>query len=137
LMTPDGRMYVVTKGDAGPIGLYRFPRQPQRGGSVLERVGGPQSREKRGGDDRITDGAASPDGAWIVLRTARALLFYRAADLTAGHWREAGRMDLRELGESQGEGVAWAADNSIYLVGEGGGGSQPGTFARLVCAPGR
>ena len=51
----------------------------------------------------------------------------------AGNWREAGRIDLGPLGEPQGEGVAFGDDRTLYLVGEGGGKSQPGTVARLSC----
>jgi hypothetical protein len=36
-------------------------------------------------------------------------------------------------GEPQGEGIAFGDERTIYLVGEGGGKSQPGTFARLAC----
>jgi hypothetical protein len=54
--------------------------------------------------------------------------------LLAGNWREAGRTELKAVGEAQGEGLAVAADGTIYLAGEGGGQSQPGTFARLACS---
>jgi hypothetical protein len=57
-----------------------------------------------------------------------------AADLFAGKWTEAGRVDLKAAGEAQGEGVAIAADGTVYVTGEGGGKSQPGTFARLACS---
>ena len=36
-----------------------------------------------------------------MLRTERALIFYRASDLLAGNWREAGRETLAALGELQ------------------------------------
>ena len=54
-------------------------------------------------DARITDGAISPDGEWVVLRTRTALTFYRAADFLKGDFREARRVDLKPLGEPQGE----------------------------------
>jgi hypothetical protein len=85
------------------------------------------------GNDRITDGAVSPDGRWVVLRTEQQLMFYRTADLLSGNWREAGRVALATLGEPQGEGVTFGADNSLYLMSEGGGKRQPGAFARLTC----
>jgi hypothetical protein len=134
LVSPDGRLFVVTKGETGPIALYAFPRELRPGASVpLERIG--QSRDSRkGGDaDRVTDGSVSPDGEWVVLRTKTALTFHRAAELFAGNWREARRVDLKEVAEPQGEGVAFGAGNALYLAGEGGGKSQPGTFARLTC----
>jgi hypothetical protein len=133
LVAPDGRMFIVTKGETGPVALYRFPSN--RGGTTvrLERVGGPRGAGSSPKNDRITDGAISPDGRWVVLRTTNTLVFYRAADLLSGNWREAGRVPLRAIGEPQGEGVAFGPDNAVYLMSEGGGKKQPGSFGRLTC----
>ena len=134
LATSDGGLYIVTKGETGPIGLYRFPQNRKSGGSTqLERVGAPRAAGK-GDADRITDGAVSPDGAWIVLRTKTALMFYAAKDILAGPWREASRVDLRALKEPQGEGVAFGANGTIYLAGEGTG---AGSLARISCGAAR
>jgi hypothetical protein len=134
LVTPEGRLLIVTKGDTGPVALYRFPNELRTGTTVrLERVGGPRDPRAPAENDRITDGAVSPDGQWIVLRTAQALAFYRASDLLAGNWREAGRVALASVGEPQGEGVTFASNDSVYLMSEGGGKKQPGAFARLTC----
>lgn len=134
LVDPDGRLFVVTKGDTGPVALYRFPLDPAPGRVAhLQRVGPPRESGKPSKRDRITDGSFSPDGTWIVLRTGEALIFHRAADLLSGNWREAGRVALERLGEPQGEGVAFGADGSIFLAGEGGGKHKAGTFARLAC----
>ena len=135
LVTPEGRLLIVTKGESGPVSLYRFPTE-LRGGTTmrLERVGRPTkagSPAEKG--DRITDGAVSPDGNWIVLRSTQALTFYRAADLLAGNWREAARVALAGIGEPQGEGVTFFANDAVYLMSEGGGKQQPGAFARLTC----
>ncbi len=134
LVTPDGRLLIVTKGDGGPVSLYRFPTELGTGTTRrLERVGGPRDAREPAENDRITDGAVSPDGQWIVLRTTQALAFFRAADLLAGKWREAGRVALGSVGEPQGEGVTFASNDSVYLMSEGGGKKQPGAFARLTC----
>ena len=76
----------------------------------------------------------SPDGMWVVLRTRQSLAFYRASNFFAGNWLEASRVDLKGVGEPQGEGVALSADGTLYLTGEGGGKSQAGTFARFTCS---
>jgi len=139
LVTREGGLFIVTKGGDGPIGLYRFPRELRPGAiHALEHVSAPLEpsdggSKRRAGAVRITDGAVSADGQWVVLRTGQALMFYRAADFLAGNWREAGRFNLRRVKEAQGEGVSMGPDGSVYLTGEGGGKARPGTFAQLVC----
>lgn len=121
LITPDGRLFVVTKGTNAPVALYAFPRELRPGGTVrLERIGQPRDREKVDKRQRITDGAVSPDGRWIVLRTTGYLAFYHATNLLSGDWREASRVDLQALGEPQGEGVTFGPGNDVFLVSEGG-----------------
>ena len=134
LVTPQGELFVVTKGETGPTALYRFPREMKPGGVVtLELVGKPRSADKASQNDRITDGAVSPNGEWVVLRTRSMLLVYAARDFLAGSWKEAGRVDLGGLAEPQGEGVAFVDHSTLVVAGEGGGKSQPGSFARLSC----
>jgi hypothetical protein len=133
LLIASGRLYIVTKGENGPVALYRFPADLQAGATItLERVG--EVTAKVDADSRITDGSVSPDGQWIVLRSHATLTFYRASDLLRGQLRSASRVDLRSLKEPQGEGVALGPDNTIFLVGEGGGKRRPGTFARFACS---
>ena len=55
--------------------------------------------------------------------------FFRTADVVAGNWREVRGVDLKPLGEPQGEGIAMSADDTVYLAGEGGGKGQ----ARYIC----
>jgi hypothetical protein len=134
LVDASGRLHIVTKGETGPIGVYRFPAQLQPGATMkLERVGATASKAEA--ESRVTDGAVSPDGQWAVLRTRTRLTFYRAADLFGGQWRTATTVDLTPLGEAQGEGVALGSGNAVFLAGEGGGKGQPGTFVRFTCAP--
>lgn len=132
LAGPDGALYVVTKGDTGHVSLYRVPRDAKGGAATLEAVG-TLSKNQPAQDARITDGAISPDGEWAVLRTRTSLTFYRAADFLNGNFREARRIDLRSLSEPQGEAVAFGPANTIYVAGEGGGKSQPGTLAVVAC----
>jgi hypothetical protein len=135
LITSDGAMYIVTKGVKGSVALYRFPRDLRPGASVqLQRVAKPREPGKSPNSDRITDAAASPDGAWILLRTNRSVTFHHTKELMAGNWRPAHVVDLANLDEPQGEGVTLTADGTLVVVGEGGGKSAPGTFARLACS---
>jgi hypothetical protein len=131
---PDGGIFIVTKGDTGSVALYRFPKDVRGGQAhMLERVGTRGSNQVERGD-RVTDAAASPKGDWILLRSLSRLTFHRPADLFAGNWQPAATIDLKGVGEPQGEGVAIGQDATVYLAGEGGGLSRPGTFARLTCA---
>jgi glucose/arabinose dehydrogenase len=132
LAAPDGTLYVVTKGDTGHIALYRVPRATKGGAATLEAIG-TLSKTAPAQDARVTDGAISPDGEWVLLRTRTSLAFYRAAEFLKGDFREARRIDLRSLSEPQGEAVAFGAVNTIYVAGEGGGKSQPGTLAVVAC----
>ncbi len=132
---PDGAIYIVTKGETGPIALYRFPQPLRAGASVtLERVVELAGAERR--RDRITGAAASPDGRWVALRTLHAVDLYRAAELLRGAPGTPIRVDLRALGEAQGEGVGWGPAGTLYLSSESGKKKTPGTLARLSCTPG-
>jgi hypothetical protein len=134
LIASDGRLHIVTKGETGPVSMYRFPNELRSGTALrLERVGGPRESGSAAKADRVTDGAVSPNGQWIALRTTDTLTFYRASDLLAGNWREAGRVPLTSIREPQGEGVTFGSGSSVYLMSEGGGKKQPGAFARLTC----
>jgi hypothetical protein len=97
-------------------------------------VGKSRAAGKASEAEWIADGAVSPDGIWVVLRGKQGFALHRAADLFAGNWTDAGRVDLKALGEAQGEGIAIASDGTVYLTGEGGGKAQPGTFATYTCA---
>jgi hypothetical protein len=138
LAAADGRLYIVTKGETGAVALYRVPGELRPGTAHrLERVGEPRASGKAVEGERITDGSVSPDGNWVVLRGKERVWFYRAAELFAGSWKPAREVDVTSIREPQGEGVAIAADGTVYLAGEGGGKKQPGTFATLTCSGSR
>jgi hypothetical protein len=135
LITPDGTLFIVTKGETDAVALYRFPSDLRPGAThPLERVGQPRASGKAAQTERITDGAVSPDGTLVALRTRQGFTLHRAKDLFAGKWTDAGRVDLKSVGETQGEGIALGADGAVYLTGEGGGKAQPGTFAKYTCS---
>jgi len=135
VLTSDGSLYIVTKGEKGSVALYRFPHELRAGSTMpLQRVAKPRDPGKSPNSERITDATASPQGDWIVLRTNRAATFHHLKELMAGNWRPAHVVDLADLDEPQGEGVTLTADGTLVVVGEGGGKSAPGTMARLTCA---
>lgn len=133
LVAPDGRLHIVTKGETGFAALYRFPANLDANGThKLERVGklsdGPVQQSRR-----ITDGAVSPDGKWVALRTRTSVSLYSAADFFKGTFKEARTINLKSLGEPQGEAIAFSSTGAIFLGGEGGGKKQPGTLGTLTC----
>jgi hypothetical protein len=134
-VTRESDVFLITKGDPGPVALYRFPRPlASRGTLSLQRIGGPIAGEKVDAKDRPTGADASPDGQWVAVRTTHWVAFYRTADLISGNWREASRTDLSRLGERRGEGVTFDGTEAVVLVGEAGGPLRgSGTFARLAC----
>lgn len=132
-VTPDSGVYIVSKGETGPIALYRFPR-PFTPGAVarLERVFelGPAASQRSG---RVTGASASPDGRWVALRGLHSTSFYRAAELLAGRRGEPVRVDLAGANEAQGEGIALAEGGVMYLVSEGVGKRNPAVLTRAEC----
>jgi len=133
LVTPDGSILIVTKGETGPVNVYRAPANVRPGAAVtLERIGA-SIQGKATQEQRITDGAVSPDGQWVALRSRGSLVFFRTTDFLKGQWNEARRVDLAALREPQGEGIALGSNNTVFLAGEGGGKGQPGTLTRFTC----
>ena len=134
LVSSDGSLFVVTKGETGGVSLYRFPQELRSGATHrLERVGKPRDSNKVAESGRITDGTLSADGQWVALRSKTRVWVYPASEFLSGSWTGAREVDVTSLGEPQGEGIAMGTDGTIYLAGEGGGKKQPGTLARLSC----
>lgn len=128
-----GRIYVVTKGETGPIAIYRYPANAAPGTvSRLEKVAELRDEVTRR-RERITGAGASSDGRWVAMRTLHMLTIYPAAGIESGAPRAAFTYDLSPLGEAQGEGVAIANDGTVLLSSESGKKKKPGTFARLAC----
>lgn len=129
---PDGGIYIVTKGETGPIAVYEVPRTPQAGGA-MRRVAQLSPTKAKDKGDRITGAAASPDGQWLALRTVDYVSFYRTGNLSAGSLGTPLNFDLRGLQEPQGEAVEFGREGIIHLSSEGGQRETPAYLARLTC----
>ena len=128
-----GAIHVVTKGESGPVAVYRAPRTAGPGAeTVLQRVR-ELSAQKVERPERVTGADASPDGRWVVMRTRESASIYPAAELTANGALSPRRVDLKGLDEAQGEGIAFAPDGSLLVTSEGGKKDRAATFARLRC----
>jgi hypothetical protein len=130
-VTMSSEIFVVTKGNPGPIALYRLPALAAGKVMQMERAGAPTAGGKLNANDRPTGADISADGRWVAVRTSDYVAFFAAHDFTAGRWNEAFRADVRGLREPQGEGVTFGRDGAVFLLGEGT--ARGGTFARLDC----
>ena len=134
LVLPDGAVYIVTKGETGPVAVYELPRTARPGTVARMRQVAVLSPERVSRSERITGAAASPDGQWLAMRTLRTLRFYPTGNLSAGTLGTPLTHDLRPLREPQGEAVALGADGGVYLSSEGGGRNTPATLSHLSCS---
>jgi MFS family permease len=111
MVTPDGRLVVVTKEALG-AGVYVTSKRPEFGTTVtLQRVGSAPMF--------LTDGAISPDGEQIALRSYTSLFLYNAnAFLTQGTRGDSGTVYPLPL-QPQGETLSYADDGHIVVGTEG------------------
>jgi hypothetical protein len=119
-------LFVVTRDRTG--GLYRS-KGPLRSGAelTLQRIGQFLL-------EAVTDAAASPDEASIVVRTSDSAIVYRTADVLRGGTVPYGlRIPIGRLREPQGEGVALDEKGTLYLASEGSLWNSSGRFMRLQC----
>jgi hypothetical protein len=132
-VSSSGEIFIVTKGETGPIALYRFGASPKAGGTtVLQKVAVLQSGAIAK-NQWVTGASASPDGKWIAMRTHGAAYFYDAERLLKGDAKGPLKYDATSLREPQGEGIAFGPDGAVFLAGEGGGKGTPGTLSSGVC----
>lgn len=128
LVSPRGRVYVVSKGLLGGQ-VWRAPATLREDrANVLESVG------DSGG--LVTDGAWFPDGRHVVLRDYNDAFVYDATELP---WRFVGRVRLPD--QQQGEGIAVRRDRSLLISSEGRNRPVlevplPPRLARAVAPPG-
>ena len=131
---PSGEVYIISKAGQGPAVLYRVPSSARAGGptATLERVRefhlGPEDMR-----EAVTGADASPDGRWTAVRSNNALGLYATRDLLEAPNPQPFAVDLRPVAEPQGEGVAIAADGTVFLTSEAGSSHLAATAARLAC----
>ena len=132
-MLPDTTLYIISKGRSGPVIVYRYPpplRPLQR--VMLERV-----QQLTTGleqlPDLVTGADATPDGARVAVRTYSHLQLYRFEGDTLAPLIPGRGYSLGALQEPQGEGVALAADGTVFLVSEAGPARGAAPLSRLRC----
>ncbi|MCR8577091.1 esterase-like activity of phytase family protein [Streptomyces sp. Isolate_219] len=106
-----GRVYLASKKQGGGGALYEGPRQLTASGTNTFRKVAPV-------DLWVTDGAFSPDGTRLVLRSYFGSRIYR--------WQDGRPKDLGSVGvpvQQQGESVTFTADGRTLMYGSEGGDS--------------
>jgi hypothetical protein len=132
----NGAIHVVTKGETGPVLVFRAPDTAGPGAEfTLQRVR-QLTPDKVKRSERITGADASADGRWVAMRTLDEVIIYPAAELAGSGSVTPSRVNVKDLGEKQGEGIGFAPDGSLVLTSEGGKKEDPATFARLACPGG-
>ena len=111
LVTPDGGLYIVTKGSTGTVAIYGFPARLART-AVSSSLNGSDNRDS-GPKKRRSDHRRRGLTRWRTRRAAhaRCAVFLSNAAVLAGDWRGAETVNLSQVGEPQGEGVALGATN--------------------------
>jgi hypothetical protein len=133
LVLPGERILAVTKGRNAAVTVYRYPGELRPDTVTLEEVqrlsSGPRILPRQ-----VTGGAVSPERAIAVLRTYESLRFYQVQADTLIPLDD-GLVNLRPIGEAQGEGVGLGLGGSVFLSSEagpmGGFGSVVGLRCRL------
>ena len=131
VVLPGERVLVVSKGRNHPVTVYRYPPPLRPDTVVLEEVQRLTARA-RILPRQTTGGAAAPRGGLVALRTYEILQFY-ALDGDTLVPTEGGLVNLRPLGEPQGEAVDIGLDGRVVLTSEGGPGGGPGSISFLRC----
>ncbi|WP_411137653.1 hypothetical protein [Streptomyces sp. C10] len=106
-----GRVYLASKKQGGGGALYEGPRQLTASGTNTFRRVAPV-------DLWVTDGAFSPDGTRLVLRSYFGSRIYR--------WQDGRPKDLGSVGvpvQQQGESVTFTTDGRTLMYGSEGGDS--------------
>jgi hypothetical protein len=116
---PGEELYFITKGRNHPVTVYRYPPPLRAGETVtLEEV---QTLTEGAVSipSQVTGADATPDGRLVAVRTYESLTFYRMSRGRLVPLR-GGRVELRTLGEAQGEAVGIGPDGLVALTSEAG-----------------
>lgn len=133
LPDPEPTAYIVTKGRAGPVTVYRYPPPFDPDRIVeLEPVQtfdpGPMPLGRQ-----VTGADATPDGRWVAIRSYDSLRFHPVDVSMAEPLLEPHGIALHPLREAQGEGVGLRPDGTVVLTGEAGPFRGDATIHLLRC----
>ena len=126
---PGERVLLITKGRNHPVTVFRYPGALRADTVTLEEV------QRLGDGPRILPRqvtGASARGDLVAVRTYESLRFYRLRGDTLSELA-GGPVNLRILGEAQGEGVAVGPEGMVVLTSEAGPVGGRGSISLLRC----
>ena len=131
----EGSLHLVTKGRGGPIKQYRY-EGPFRAGETAEVEKVARLSDRRPLLPRmVTGAAATSDGRRVAVRTYESLHFFRPQASGALPRDPLATVNLKPLGEPQGEAVAFGPGDQMVLTSEAGPGGDRGVLTHLRCRP--
>jgi hypothetical protein len=130
---PGEQVFIITKGRNRAVTLYRYP-PPLRAGVRVELE---LLQDLSDGvvqlPDMVTGADATYDGRVIAVRSYARAQLYTFDGERLRPLLDDGGLDLRPLGEPQGEGIAIRDDGWIVLVGERGVNARHAPLATFAC----
>jgi len=120
-----GDLYIVTKVDTGLSKVFKVPKPPGTGTYAAQLLGTiqvdttPKGSTSSSANRLVTGGAISPDGRWVVLRTLRGALEFRAP-VNFDQWPTVAPNRVPLASEVQGEAITYdLAGQHLVTTSEG------------------
>ena len=129
---PGERVHLVTKGRNHAVTVYRYPGPLRPDTVTLDEVQRLTAGARPVANQVTGAGARANDEEIVVLRTYQAMAFYRMDGDTLRPLPD-GQVNLRVLGEPQGEAVALGPAGLVVLTSEAGVFGSRGSMNLLRC----
>jgi len=130
-----GEVWIVSKGRAHPVQVFRVPL-PEDGESTVAEPVVSLTRGATPGRRMVTGATFTPDGRWLLVRSYTELVFLPVDGAGVPGPAAEPAVDLTGLNESQGEAVEAFADGWVYFTSESGMAGSTPMLSRAYCEVG-